>query len=94
MTGMAAGNATPLLAICNDRTYRPIALTRRGQRNTTGLLTQATMLVRLAGALAVSGHVGRMQAMGTNRFLDVELADVGLNDHATLIDQQRANRKP
>jgi hypothetical protein len=44
--------------------------------------------------LLQSGDIGRMQAMGTNRFLDVELADVGLDDHETLIDQQRANRKP
>jgi hypothetical protein len=53
------------------------------------------MLVHLAGALAVGAlRVGRMQAMGANRVLEVELAHVGMDDQETLIDQQRAKRKP
>jgi len=53
------------------------------------LLTQATMLVHLAGALTVGAfRAGRMQPVGANRVLDIELADVGVDDHETLIDQQ------
>jgi hypothetical protein len=51
--------------------------------------------VHLAGTLAVWAlDVGRMQAVGSNWVFDVELADVGIDDHETLIDQQRAKRKP
>jgi len=49
------------------------------------------MLVHLAGALAVWAlEGGRIQAAGAaDRVHDVELADVGINDHETLLDQQR-----
>jgi len=46
------------------------------------LLPQATMLVYLARALAIRAiDVGRMQDVGANRVLDIELADMGINDH-------------
>jgi hypothetical protein len=47
------------------------------------------MLVHLAATLAVWAiDVRRMQAVGANRVLEVELARVSMDDHETLIDQQ------
>jgi hypothetical protein len=45
-----------------------------------------TMLVHLAGSLTVWGlDVGRMQAVGANRVLDVELAHVDIGDHDKIL---------
>jgi hypothetical protein len=53
------------------------------------LLTQATVLIHLAAALAVGAFcVDRMQPVGAGGDLDVELTDVGVNDDEALIDQQ------
>jgi hypothetical protein len=47
------------------------------------------MLVHLPGALAIRAlRVGRMQTVGANRVLKVELAHVGMDDHEALVDQQ------
>ena len=49
------------------------------------------MLVDVAGTLAVWAiNVRRMEAVGADRVLDVELAHVSIDNHETLIDQQRA----
>jgi hypothetical protein len=53
-------------------------------------------MIHLAGALAVCAlDVGRMEqaVMGANRFFEVELAHMGMDDHETLINQRRAKRQ-
>jgi hypothetical protein len=53
------------------------------------------MLVHLATALAIWAiNVRRMEAIGANWVLKVELTHVGMDDHETLVDQQCAKSKP
>ena len=82
------------LALAKPLTDRPVPLPTTPSAWPARLLAQAPVMIDLACALAIwAVDIGRMQAMGADRVLEVELAHVGMDDVETLIAQQRAKRK-